>query len=395
MRVTLSSLVRFLRQQIVYIAISAIAGAVFWAIGQEINPLTILVYSIVIGNIVVPVTERSHRFYSQKPFPYNWLFFLAILLVLLIPVYVFSSVVVWLLAPPSPQTLEHLLRTGWKFPVLITFVASVLIFLYQTTKEKLERRNIELQRSVDLGTAQLEMQEQELQRAREIQQSLLPKEIPQLPGFEVAGIWRPARAVSGDYYDVFKLGGHKLGICVADVVGKGVSAALLMANVQAAVHAYASESESAAWLCGKVNTLLYENIAIGKFVTFFYAVLDGNARTLQYCNAGNPYPVLVSRGRTRLLEEGGAVLGVFPSWTYEDATIELWPGDRLLLFTDGITEASGPDEQEFGEANVAEFARTNSSRSAGELNSRLLAHVSAFCGDHFQDDATVVVIAAN
>ena len=234
-----------------------------------------------------------------------------------------------------------------------------------------------------------------MQRAREIQQSLLPKEIPQLPGFEVAGIWRPARAVSGDYYDVFKLGGHKLGICVADVVGKGVSAALLMANVQAAVHAFASESESASWLCGKVNTLLHENIATGKFVTFFYGVLDGNARTLQYCNAGNPYPVLVSHGLTTMLKEGGAVLGVFPSWTYEDSTIELWPGDRLLLFTDGITEASDPDEQEFGEENVAEFARANSAHAASELNSRLLAHVSGFCGNHFQDDATVVVIAAN
>lgn len=152
--------------------------------GQEINPLTILLYSIAIGNIVVPVTQRLHRYYSEKPFPYNWLFFVPILLVLLIPVYVLSSVVVWILAPPTPQTLGHLLRTGWKFPVLITFVASVLIFLYQTTKEKLERRNTELQRSVDLGTAQIEMQEQELQRARAIRQSLLPKEIPQLPGFE-------------------------------------------------------------------------------------------------------------------------------------------------------------------------------------------------------------------
>jgi sigma-B regulation protein RsbU (phosphoserine phosphatase) len=238
------------------------------------------------------------------------------------------------------------------------------------------------------------MQEQELQRAREIQQSLLPKEIPQLPGFDVAGIWRPARAVSGDYYDVFKLGGHKLGICVADVVGKGVSAALLMANVQAAVHAFSSESESAARLCGKVNALLYENIAVGKFITFFYGVLDGNARTLQYCNAGNPYPVLVSGGQTRMLEESGAVLGVFPSWTYEDATVDLRSGDRLLLFTDGITEASDRDEQEFGEANVAEFARKNSIRSAGELNNRLLARVSGFCGGHFQDDATLVVIGA-
>src|ERR1035438_7023966 len=96
MRVALSSLVRFLRQQIVYIAISAIAGSVFWGIGEEINPLTILVYSIAIGNSVVPITQRLHGYYSEKPFPYNWLYFLPILLVLLIPVYVLSSVVVWL-----------------------------------------------------------------------------------------------------------------------------------------------------------------------------------------------------------------------------------------------------------------------------------------------------------
>ncbi len=96
-----------------------------------------------------------------------------------------------------------------------------------------------------------------------------------------------------------------------------------------------------------------------------------------------------------MLDTGGAVLGVFPSWTYEDATIELWPGDRLLLFTDGITEACGPDEEEFGEENVAEFARTNLTNSATELNSRLLAHVAGFCGNQIHDDATVVVIAAN
>ena len=394
MRGALSSLTSFLRQQIVYIAISAIAGAVFWAIGQRINPLTILVYSIAIGNMVVPVTRRLHGLYIQKPFPYNWLFFLPILLALLIPVYIISSAVVWLIAPPTPQTLEHLLRTGWKFPVLITFVASSLIFLYQTTKDKLEQRNVELQRSVELGSAQLELQVQELQRAREMQQSLLPKEIPQLPGFEVSGIWRPAQAVSGDYYDVFKLGEHRLGICIADVVGKGVSAALLMANVQAAVHAFASETESAAWLCRRVNTLLCENIAAGKFVTFFYGILDSDSRTFQYCNGGHPYPIFVSRGQSRMLEEGGAVLGVFPEWKYEDETIELRPGDRMLLFTDGITEASDSNEEEFGEGNITAFALANSACSAGELTSKLLAVVTGFCDSHFQDDATVLAIAA-
>ncbi len=395
MRVPTPSLVSFLRQQITYIAIAAIAGAVFWAIGQQINPMTILVYSIAIGNLVVPVTQLLRRLYSEKPFPYNWLFFLGFLLVLLIPVYVVSSAVVWLLAPPSPQTLEHLLRTGWKFPVLITFVASTLIFLYQTTKESLERRNVELQRSVEHGTAQLHVQEQELQRAREIQQSLLPKEIPQLPGFQIAGAWLPASTVSGDYFDVIKLNEQKLGICIADVVGKGVSAALLMANVQAAVRAFASDTQSPAQLCSRVNRLLHENIAIGKFVTLLYCVLDSDTRTVCFCNAGHMHPTLVNEGTSRVFEQGGAVLGVFPDWKYEDSTIELRAGDRLLLFTDGITEACGADEEEFGEARVAELAQSNCKRSASDLNGRILADVRTFCNDHFQDDATLLVVAAN
>jgi sigma-B regulation protein RsbU (phosphoserine phosphatase) len=395
MGITVPFAVTFLRRQGLYLALSAVVGAIFWANGQRINPLTILLYSLCIGNLIMPATDKLRVVYAARPFPYNWLFFLPILLLLLLPVYAVSSAIVWWLAPPTPQTLGHLLRTGWKLPFLITFVFGVLSFLYQSTKEQLERRNLELQRSVALGTAQIEMQEQELQRAREIQQSLLPKEIPQLPGFEVAAAWRPARAVSGDYFDAFKLGGHKLGICIADVVGKGVSAALLMANVQAAVRAFASESETPAGLCGKVNRLLCENIASGKFVTFLYGVLDCQMLSFQYCNAGNCNPILVAGGTARMLEQGGAVLGVFPPWVYEDETIGMQPGDRILLFTDGITEASGTDEQEFGEARIAAFALAAGARSASELNSGLLAQVAAFCGDHFQDDATLLVIAAN
>jgi len=96
-----------------------------------------------------------------------------------------------------------------------------------------------------------------------------------------------------------------------------------------------------------------------------------------------------------MLEEGGAVLGVFPTWTYENSAVELRAGDRLLLFTDGITEASDADGQEFGETSIAAFAKANSTLSASELNSRLLAQVTAYCGNQFQDDATLLVIAAN
>ncbi len=389
------SLARFFRQQSTYIAIAAVGAAIFWAIGQQINPATVLLYSLCIGNLLSPAIGRLEFLYWQKPFPHDLLIFLPVLLVLTVPVYLISSAVVWLIAPPTPQTLSHLITTGWKFPFLVTFVFGLVSFLYHSTRERLERRNVELQQTVERGTARLEMQEQELARAREIQHSLLPKDIPQLPGFEVAGAWQPASTVSGDYYDVLRLGDHRLGICIADVVGKGVSAALLMANVQAAVRAFAGDSESPAQVCAKVNLLLHENIATGKFVTFLYGILDGETHTFQYCNAGHLYPILVSGGSVRMLEQGGAVLGVFPAWIYEDSTVELRAGDRLLLFTDGITEASDANGQEFEETSIATFAKANSTLSAKELNSRLLAKVTAFCDAQFRDDATLLVIAAN
>jgi sigma-B regulation protein RsbU (phosphoserine phosphatase) len=389
------SLVRFLRQQSLYLAISAVCAAIFWANGQQINPGTVILYSLLFGNILTPIGARLHVVYSSKPFPWNWLLFIAVTLLLMPPVFIVTSAVVWWIAPPSPQTFLHLITTGWKFPCLVVVVFSTVLFLYSTTRERLERRNLELKKAIDRGTAQLEMQELELHRAREIQQSLLPKEIPQLAGFEVAGAWQPALSVSGDYYDVRRLSDRRLGICIADVAGKGVSASLLMANIQAAVRAFASDSESPADLCAKVNRLLCENLATGKFVTFLYGVLDGDARTFQFCNAGHLYPILASATSVRALEPGGAVLGVFPTWTYDNLTVELQPGDRLLLFTDGITEATDAKGVEFEEARIASFAKANSTLSAKELNSRLLAQVASFCSDRFHDDATLLVIAAN
>jgi phosphoserine phosphatase RsbU/P len=393
--VNVSSLARFSRQQILYVVIAAVVAALMWATGQRTNPATPLVYTLCIGNLVTISLEKLGFLYEKRPFPYNLLIFLPLLLVLTAPVYLITSAVVWMIAPPAGLTLSSLIAVGWKFSFVVTLAFSIPLFLYNRTKEHLERRNVELQQKVERGTARLEMQEAELQRAREIQQSLLPRKIPQIPGFEIAGAWQPASMVSGDYYDVLPFGDHKLGICIADVSGKGVSAALLMANVQAAVRAYANESESPAQVCGKVNRLLCENIATGKFVTFLYGILDGDERSFQYCNAGHLYPILVSRGSTGTFEQGGAVLGVFPAWTYEDSVIDLKAGDRLLLFTDGITEASDTNGQEFEETRIAAFAKANATLSASELDNRLLAQVTDFCGAHFQDDATLLVIAAD
>jgi len=392
--VNLSSVWPFFRRQILYLGLSAALVAIFWALGEQVPFAPVVVYTLCTGNLLSVAIGRVEFLFSGRPFPYNWVIFLVVLMVLTVPVYLISTAVVWLIIRPITLSFTDLIETAWRFPLVATMVFGGASFMHQTTKDRLEQRNRELQQSVEKGAQQLEMQAQEMQRAREIQQSLLPKEIPQLEGFEVAAAWRPAREVSGDYYDVFKLDEHRLGVCIADVVGKGVAAALLMANVQAAVRAYASSAENAAQLCTKVNRLLCENLATGKFVTFLYGVLNNETQTFDYCNAGNVCPVLVSQGTVRSIAVGGAVLGVFPEWQYESANLALGSGDRVLLVTDGITEASDAAEQEFGEEKLAEAALRHSKRTASEISRLLLEEVSAFCDSHFHDDATLLVIAA-
>lgn len=389
------SVVRFFRRQEIYVFIAVVVGGIFWAIQQPINPATVILYSLCIGNLLTPALQASYRLFFNRPFSYNWGIFLVLLATLTFPVYIITTVVVWWLAPPTPQPLWHLLYYGWKLPFLVTLIFGISNFQYEKTKHRLERRNVELQDAIKIHTTQLETQEQDLQRALEIQCALLPKNIPQVEGFEIAGAWQPARVVGGDYYDVLTLSESRLAICIADVVGKGVSAALLMANLQAAVHAFAQDAPSPAWLCSRVNAVLCSNIAEGKFVTFFYGILDAATRQFEFCNAGHVPPLLINdSGSLRLVAAGGLVLGMFRDAEYANAIIAMTPGDRLLLFTDGITEAFSPAGEEYGEERVAAVGTRHRRLSAQELNHCLLEDVGEFCKGQFHDDATLVVIGA-
>jgi sigma-B regulation protein RsbU (phosphoserine phosphatase) len=333
-------------------------------------------------------------FYAQRPFRSYWLAYL-LLLLLTTPFWVVLSTSLVYQLPISQPRLPwpEFLRSGWRFPFVATVIFGIASQIHRATKCRLERSNRELQQTVDLEIAQRELQAQELERAREIQQALMPKQIPQIPGFDIAGAWEPARVVGGDYYDVIKLNDSKLGICIADVVGKSVSAALLMANLQATVRAFASDTTSPAWLCSRVNSVLCNNIAAGKFVTLFYGVLDSERRTLEYTNAGHLRPILINGSQpVQQLDNGGALLGVFPEWKYEDSMAQLAPGDRLLLFTDGITEAAKPDGEEFGEQRLIESARGPVQCSSAELKDCLLTDVRNFCNSQFHDDATLIVV---
>jgi sigma-B regulation protein RsbU (phosphoserine phosphatase) len=389
------SVVTFFRSQQLYVFVAVVMLGVFWANHQPVNPWTVIVYSICIGNLLTLLLQLGYPLYRDRPFPYNWVVFLSLLVVLTVPVYIISSAIVCWLAPPTPQTLSHLLLTGWQLPCWIILIMGIISFFYSDTKHRLEKRNVELQRAIQTHTAQLETQEQDLQRALEIQRGLLPSNIPQVRGFEIAGAWQPARVVSGDSYDVLQLSGSRLGVCIADVVGKGVSAALLMANLQASVRAFAQDAPSAAWLCSRVNAVLCRNIAEGKFVTFFYGVLDPATRQFEFCSAGHPPPLLFNRsGSFQKLTTGGLVLGMFDNAEYAASRVGLAPGDRLVLFTDGITEAFSPSGEEYGEDRLAAAASAHRTLSAQALNSLLLEEVRAFCHGMFHDDATLLVIAA-
>jgi len=171
-------------------------------------------------------------------------------------------------------------------------------------------------------------------------------------------------------------------------------AALLMSNLQAALKATASEQVPPEELCSKVNRIICENVSPDRFITAFYGLLDGTGKRLTFTNAGHNAPMLVHRDGSWLrLREGGVPLGLFPHWNYERGEVQFAPGDRLVLFTDGMTEVSGADGEEFGEERLLAVLVENRHLNAKDLQARILAEVAEFSGGRFEDDATLVVVA--
>ena len=235
----------------------------------------------------------------------------------------------------------------------------------------------------------------ELDEAREIQRGLMPRKMPRLDGFSIANAWQPARGVSGDYLAAFKLDDSRAALCVADVAGKGVPAALLMSNMQAALKSMAAASVSPSQLCDKLNKLMCGNTPLRKFITCFYSELELATRKLTFTNAGHNAPMLVRpNGECIRLEEGGRVIGAFCDSTFTEHEIQLYEGDKLLLFTDGVTEARNADGEEFGELRLQECLRSYAGCHAAELRTRILREVTEFCAGHFDDDATLMVLIA-
>jgi sigma-B regulation protein RsbU (phosphoserine phosphatase) len=235
--------------------------------------------------------------------------------------------------------------------------------------------------------------EQEMQFARQVQSRLLPQQAPSLKTLDCAGKCIQTRAVGGDYYDFLDLGSGRLGLVLADISGKGMSAALLMANLQANLRSqYALALEDIPRLLRSVNRLFYKNTENNNYATTFFAVYDDESQRLRYVNCGHNPPILVrASGAVEHLGATATVLGLFEEWDCSVAELELAAGDVLVIYTDGVSEAADDKEDEFGETRLIEVTRSHQQHSADEILDAVLASVQGFSQGEQADDMTLIV----
>ncbi len=258
--------------------------------------------------------------------------------------------------------------------------------------------NAELTETIRNEIAQRERLDRELEIARDVQQHLFPQTLPRVSGLDFAGYCRPAEGVGGDYYDFVRLPADCLGIAIGDVSGKGISAALMMASLQASLRGQTIKPcETLSEMIGNINRLLYEASADNRYATFFYAQYDPTSRLLKYVNAGHNSPIVFrtsgNGGDVLRLQEGGTVVGLFPAFAFQEGQLALQPGDILVAFTDGISEAMNKRDEEFDEERLIQALSQHKARTAADLISEILERVDAFTsGARQHDDMTLIVV---
>jgi len=238
--------------------------------------------------------------------------------------------------------------------------------------------------------------EGQLEVARQVQLELLPSGDPELVGFDISAYNFHTEEVSGDYYDWVRIYDDQIGLVIADVSGKGVPAAILMAFLRASLRAATHIGYATHISMAKVNFLLWESVESNQFVTAFYGILDAPKRTLAYSNAGHNPPLLLNAaGTSRFLEKGEQPLGMFRETRYHEYYLEFEPGDVLVLYTDGATEANSPQGEEFGRERLAQAVKRAYDRPAREMIAMLQMEILEWT-DHkgSNDDVTFLIIKA-
>ena len=241
---------------------------------------------------------------------------------------------------------------------------------------------------------ELARKQAELSFALEVQRALFPRTLPNSGGLEFTAVCIPARGISGDYYDVMELPDGRLVFAIADISGKGISAAILMANLQAVMRTLAQTGKSPKEVCSSLNRHLHQVTDAAKFATFFYAEWDIAERTLTYINAGHHLPIIKGACNGGRLDKGGLPLGIVPNYDYDVGEVTLTPGDVMVLYSDGITEAENENEEEFGEARLSAVIEAYCKESLSEIQRQILLAVRNWAGNEPSDDMTLLIVRA-
>ena len=270
---------------------------------------------------------------------------------------------------------------------LIAFLVFISILL--RLKDALEREK----------TAEQQRIKREMEIARQVQARLFPQVLPPMKTLDYMGVCQPAFTIGGDYYDFLQLRSDQLGIALGDVVGKGIPSALLMASLYSAVRSFfLAQAVTVTQLMGNINRLMCASTDSNKFVTLFYGLYDEQRRTFTFVNAGHNPPIRFRPAydgsfQISRLKTGGTVIGLFKEINFKQETIEVQPGDVLVFFTDGLTEAKNSQGEEFGEERLCSLVEENIRLSATDLSSRIIDVVKEFVDSaSLEDDLTLVVL---
>jgi len=287
-----------------------------------------------------------------------------------------------------------LLYVGRGYIAMSTYATFGLTFAGTTAAAVLGLVLYRVQLELRASRHELARQEAELNFALEVQQALFPKQFPADGGLEFSAVCVPARGIGGDYYDVLQRSGGRMAFVIADISGKGISAAILMSNVHAVLRTLYDAGHPAGELCSQLNRRLHRVTDGTQFATAFFAEWSVRDLSLTYVNAGHPAPILLGSRSGEQLRAGGPPLGLFPCTDFEVGRIVLQPGDLMALYSDGITEAGESSQREFGEARLEAVLKQYPGEPLDEIRQHVLEAVRDWSGEELEDDMTLLLIRA-
>lgn len=302
----------------------------------------------------------------------------------------FHMILALILASPYSQALDVV--ENLYIPIVLANAVGMFIFAFMITNLIKER---ETKKERDKLSAQLERKKKELEIAQQIQESFLPHTVPYIENYQLAASSIPAQEVGGDFYDFIPISNSKTGLTIGDVSGKGIPAALFMAFSRTLLRAKACRNPGVGRMIESVNNFINEDPHSDMFVTLFYSVLDNKNNKLTFVNAGHNPPLLLRNENKEIirLSTGGVVLGAMKGLKMNEKTIDIHPGDLLVLYTDGVTEAVDKQEAQFGEERLIKFIEENQDLQPEDLKNKIIDEVYDFASDTPQaDDITLMVL---